>query len=318
MILTLNNYCEFTDFINLKIQGMGILRNILIFLRALFVTLLVQGCTTYSGVAEFGVYRTTFISAHSAGNEILDRVAVAEREIFNIAYPLDPERTVFDPALASYFVDTVDPPTVAAYRRTLLAVQSYNDALYGLSSGEDASALAGKLTRLGAIGVSAATDAVALTGAGATSGLATLLENANAVNIVLKGLEPLAAQTISFATREEFRKKLIQEKYNIESALILIRKGTPKIFEILQKQVVLRSQNDQLNYRISESDVKKIKDLRVLVSLLVILIDTTISSLNTAVESISKESTVSAFEGILLSSENLSATVRQVRLNLVK
>lgn len=125
-----------------------------VLLLLLLLLLLLTGCATQRGITEFTAYRDSYLMAANAGDAILDQLAVAERETKALVTgPMDqPSKVRFDPAEAAYYSDVVDPPATAALRRSLRALQIYNDALYGLASGQDAEVVAARLSQLGAIG----------------------------------------------------------------------------------------------------------------------------------------------------------------------
>ncbi|MFV0475928.1 MAG: hypothetical protein ACK5MQ_17250, partial [Pikeienuella sp.] len=104
-----------------------------------------SACAPGRGVTEFAAYRDSYMEAAAAGDRVLDEFSAAERALHQVAYPFDPVRGAFDPALAAYYEEAGDPPATAAWRRAMGAVTTYNDALYGLASGEDAAAIAGRI-----------------------------------------------------------------------------------------------------------------------------------------------------------------------------
>jgi hypothetical protein len=277
---------------------------------------LTASCTTYRGVSEFTAYRDAYSSAADVGNDILDRLAVAERSLYQTAHPLDPKRSVFDPKLASYFVDVVDPPATASYRRTLSAVQIYNDGLHGLASGEEAAALAGKITRLSAIGANAAADVVALAGAGPASGATAGVAAATAVNTVLAGLEPITAQVFAFETRRRFREQLLDQAPTIRRAIQEVRQTTPDVFDMLRTDVVTTANLDPERFDLTEAERKDIGRTWSLIATWVVLLDASLASLDTAVAAVEDDAGMGSFDGVLLAGEQLSGAVHAARQNL--
>ena len=65
-------------------------RSAVSWLRVLLIgcALLLQiGCSTYSGIAEFSSYRDAWSRASDVGEDVLDRLAVAERGIYETGQP---------------------------------------------------------------------------------------------------------------------------------------------------------------------------------------------------------------------------------------
>jgi hypothetical protein len=277
------------------------------------LAIILPACATYNGVAEFAAYRDSYTSAAETGDRILDRIAVAERKLFHVAYPFDPRKSTFDPTESSYFVDIIDPPATASYRRTLHAVRTYNDLLYGLASGEEAAAIAGKITRLSAIGAGAAADLAAI--GGLQSSFAPLV-TANAVNGVLKNLEPLTATLIGFATREEFRKKLLEQEPVIRETIEKVVEETPKMFLILQTTITTAADNDRSRTGLTQDEIDQIRRYRSLLGNWVVLLNASLASLDVAIDAAQSDGAAGNFDGLLLTSEELAAAVRSARINM--
>jgi hypothetical protein len=284
---------------------------------ALVVAVALSGCATYRGVTEFSAYRDTYAEASAIGNDILDRMAVAERELFAAARPFDPKFTAFEPDLARYYVVAVDPPATAAFRRTVDAVIRYNDALYGFASGEDARALATRLSRLGAVGAGAAADLAVLgrfeaTGAGAASVAA-----AKAVNTALSGLEPLTGELIGFAYRARFRERLLEQAPTIRDAIAQTRAATPKVYDALRFAVVTQVDADPNRLgQLTEAEIDRIRRANTLVATWVILLDASREALDIAVAAVKRDGGEGSFDGVLLASERLAEAVGAARRNL--
>lgn len=277
------------------------------------------GCATYNGVTEFSTYRTQYTAVADVGGDVLDRVAVAERRLYNRAYPLDdPAKLEFDPEFATYFVTSVDPPIVSSYRRTLNAVSAYNDALYALSSGEEAAAMAGKITRLSAIGASAAADAALLAGVGAASPLSGLVANARTINTALSGLEGLTATLLAFETRRQFRTQLIEKEPTIREAIGEVRASTRQLFQLLRDDVVTGALADpsRLSRTLTAAEVDQITRSRALLASLVVLLDSSEAALGIAVAAIEQNGGQGSFDGVILASGQLATAIRDARLKL--
>jgi hypothetical protein len=278
--------------------------------------LLLAGCSTYNGIAEFGLYRDTFGRAAAVGDDILDRLAVAERAIHGRAHPFNPRRGDFAPADARYLVAGTDPPVTASYRRTLRAVTTYNEALYGLASGQDAVAIVGRVNRLAAIGAAAAADAAALAAAGPTSGLVGTAGIAQGVNLALEGLAPLATQVVAFETRRTFRQRLASQEPVIRRAIAAVRDSTPRMFELLRGNIVGAANADPDRTRLTRAEEEEILRLRLLLANWVMLLDASGAALASASAAAAGEAGSDGFGGLLQASEELAAAVRAARLAL--
>lgn len=280
----------------------------------LVLAVAVSSCGTYRGVSEFSVYRDTYARVHGLGNTLLDRLAVHERTLFQIGHPFDPKTHVFNPDHAAYYVEEVDPPLTAASRRTLDAVRTYNDALYGLASGEDAEALAGKLARLGAIGTAAATDVAVLSGAGLVPEVATAI----AINKILASLKPLAGEVIGVFMRERFRERLLEQAPTIREALEKVRASAKILFD-KEKKSTQAKLNKQKGHHGPDWPEDKTKQLRMSVEVLstfVILTEASILSLDLSVAAIKSDDDRASLDGLLLVSERLSAALQAARRQL--
>lgn len=283
----------------------------------LLIVVVLGACGTYRGVAEFSSYREAYASAAGVGNSLLDRLAVAERSLYETAHPFHPKRSPFNPELAAYYVEVVDPPATSAYRRTLSAVTAYNDGLHALASGDDAAALAGKITRLSAIGAGAAADAAALAGAGVGSALPAEVVAAQTVNTVLAALEPLTAQVIAFRTRSEFRTKLVEQAPIIREAIIEVRKSTPKVFDMLRTNVTTAVDADPQRFGdLTDAERREIRRARTLVATWVVLMDASLAALDVTVKAVEEDAGAGSFDGVLLAGEQLAGAVSAARRNL--
>ena len=272
-----------------------------------------SACATYEGVAEFTVYRDAYDSAADTGDTILDRLAVAEQKLFAIAYPFDPLRSDFNPDTASYVAASADPPATAAYRRTLQAIESYNEALFGLASGQTADEIAGKIARLGAVGTGAASDIASIVGGGAAT-----IAAATAINTVLAGFEPLAAEVIGFGTRDAFREQLVERAPIIREAIGQVRASTVRVFGALRDEVFATATNDPSRTGLTADELEQIKGYRSLLANWVVLLDASAAAFEVAVIAAQSPGGIGSYDGMLLASENLAAAVRSARTALAE
>lgn len=187
-------------------------------------------CTTYRGIGEFEAYRAAFDQSYQTGNAILDIFAQKERSLYVRTYP--PSALSYDPDLASYYVDTVDPPATAAFRRGLETVKAYNDVLYGLASGQTVEALSASLLGLSNSVTGARTEMSKLLAGGRLAGKET-------VKLIgtLDGRLAAAGKLVSFAlkykSRADFRRFAIEYHEEAQAILVALRQGSTEIFPVL-------------------------------------------------------------------------------------
>ena len=270
---------------------------------------LVPACSSYNGVAEFTVYDEAYRSAAATGENILDRLAVAERQLYDIAEPFDPLFSEFDPGKAGLVSDAADPPATAAYRGTLRAISTYNRALLGLASGAEAERIAGQVAQLGAIGTAAAADIAGL--AGRSPGTVAAV---TALNTVLAGLQPVASKLLAFRTREEFREQLIANAGVIREAIAEARASTARAFGLMRDAVIAKANSDPARTGLTEAEVGQIREYRRLLAGWVVLLDASQQSFDAAVTAAETES--AGLEGLLLAGGDLAAAVRAARITL--
>ena len=294
-------------------------RSAVSWLRVLLIgcALLLQiGCSTYSGIAEFSSYRDAWSRASDIGEDILDRLAVAERGIHGRAYPFIPRRDKFALRDVAYIVPATDPPATAAYRRLLRSIRSYNEALYGLASGQEAAAIVGRVNRLAAIGASATAEVALIVGAGPTSGAAGAAAATLGVNQALAGLEPLATQLVAFETRRQFRQRLLDQEPHIRRAIVEARDSTPRVFELLRGDIVGRANADPNRTRLTAAEEDEIRRLRILLANWVVLLDASRGALEVATAAVRDAPGAGGFDGLLVSGEQLTAAAQAARLSL--
>jgi hypothetical protein len=190
------------------------------------------GCTTYNGIAEFEVYQKAFVSTYEAGGAILDIVATKERTIFLNANP--PSATTFEPEYAAYYVDSVDPPGTAAFRRAMNSVKAYNDILYGLASGQSVEALSAKLNGLNSSLSSAANETALLLKAGSLQRADLTKTIGNLDSRIKAGIE-LTQFALKYKSREAFRRFAVEYNPVVQEILMSLRDGTRIIFPVLTR-----------------------------------------------------------------------------------
>ena len=103
------------------------------------ILLILAGCVTRSGIAEFQIYKKTFDESTSVSVALIDRLASAERAIGRFGkfqpnrFGVDPN---FNPNDAVYFSENGDPPLTAEYRRALTTINRYNELMLAYATGK--------------------------------------------------------------------------------------------------------------------------------------------------------------------------------------
>lgn len=278
---------------------------------------LLTGCATYRSVEEFGVYRDVFQQARSASDAILDRVAVAERQLWQYcsnfteltkqeSLQFGPEcekfdviRTEFRVADASYLVTAGDPPQTAAFRRAMVAVGAYTEALNGLASGQTAEAVAGQVGQIAAL---AAAAAAAVSPAGAVGSLATAIAG---INTDVANLQSPITTVFGFVTRAELRDQLLEHGDTMKSALEGVKNATPAMFKVFVAAEFVTTPAGR------NADPKRIKADRLLLANWVEMLKASEHALDAAVAAASSEGGVGEALASALTLATLAQDVRR-------
>jgi hypothetical protein len=267
-------------------------------------------CSTV-GIGEFELYRSSFEKTYSASTAILDQLALQERLLFKRVHrPASP--LIFDPALASYYTDAVDPPGTAAFRRALNTVKAYNDLLYGLASGQTAAALTTKISELESQVVStltAAGDLVKLGGSFKQAGVG--------INAAFAEVLPFIQLGLTLRAREEFRAYLDRYHPAVRALLLELRNGTKVIFPTLAS-AISRKGFDPTRPQ-TDDDRSKIEGYRKLLSDWVIMLDASIKALDEAKAAVDAPPTVvGAITAVTSTSLELEAAVTAARKHMAE
>ncbi len=262
----------------------------------------VTGCASDRGVAEFAVYRAAYSEVGRTGDAILDRLAAAERRLHARANPFEPATGAFSPDAAVFLVETVDPPSTAALRRALRAVELYTEALSALSSGETATAMAGRLGLIGALG----TEAL---------GAAAVAPPAQAVNAAMGALAPFAAQGLGLATRAQFRARLIETAPVMDDILARTREASAPVFAALAQRVRQGVFDDPSGRDFNAAEIAELQALRRLLAHWVVLLDASRAALQRAVAASATRDAV-GLQAMLATSEALASTAQSARRSL--
>lgn len=271
--------------------------------RALFLVcaLAVTGCT--SGIAEFQTYRVAFDEQHIESTKVFDRFAEAERT--RQAKDDDGKTGIapFDPDKAAAVLGIGDPPRTRAFRSSLSALKTYNDALAALASGEAAEALS---ARMGIIANNLSATAAAISGQGVEGqvGLA-------AVNTAVATLLPIFQRLKKLSDRAAFQRQLVDAYPDMRLLLVKLRAATPELFQAFRESYV-DSDNLIDPDGISPEDLEKLEADRRLLAGWVLLIDQTLDAMDAAVAATRNGSTANVAT-LLEASVQVRATAEALR-----
>jgi flagellin-like hook-associated protein FlgL len=271
----------------------------------------------YGGVAEFETYKTSFDNVQSTSTAILDQLAQQERWLFFAVNKNARSPVKFDPNLARYYTDSVDPPGTASFRAALATIKTYNDLLYGLETGQTAQALAAKVAALEASITSAASDTSGLFAAGAPGATASIQAAITSFNGLFGELQPFLQLALTARSQEEFRTFLVQSYPTVRKLLLELRNSTAKIFPVLTAAVV--DPANRVGRSLTAAEQSKIDTYRKLLADWVVLIETTIKALDTAnVAALAPPTLVDRVTGLTTIATELDTAAQSARKNLAK
>lgn len=268
-------------------------------------------CVNNSGVAEFTRYQQSFDRGLIIGESVLDRLAVAERDLGRAELPaLDPAAPSFDPTRARYYVDTVEPPITASLRASLALVADYNQAVAALANGESAEALATRLNLIGGGALQVATKVSTLAagqGAGQLAGLATSLANP------LNALTPLAKRAFVIRTQSAFREEVVARKGDVQAVIQALINATPEIFNVIALPIAQSHRSVLGNTPFTEEETEMLTALQRDLANLVILLEASNVALDAAVEAIAEGRSAPSLAGFAAATDELNAVARAAR-----
>ncbi len=251
---------------------------------ATLVALLV-GCVSSRGIQQFALYQAAFEQTNSTANAVLDQLAVQERQLFR--FGVRHVYQEFNPDEAAYYSDAGDPPNTGAFRNSLATVDTYNDLLYALVSGQSAASMVAQLGELQVNVSKALGDVGSFAGQGPqAAALGAAL--GQAFNL----LKPAIERGLRQRSRQAFRVYLLQNYPIVREILVEIRGGTAVIFPVLTAAVLQRSRADITSGALTAAEIQKVESYRKILSDWVILIDATIIALDQVNASLSAAPTV--------------------------
>jgi hypothetical protein len=267
---------------------------------------------SFGGIVEFETYKTAFDKVQSTSASILDQLAQQERWLFfkvtkNARSPIR-----FDPALARYYTDVVDPPGTASFRTALDTIKIYNDLLYGLETGQTAEALANKVAALESSITSAATSASGLLGGGASGQIKLAV---GALNGLFAELQPFVQLALTARSREAFHDFLIQAYPSVRQLLAELRASTSAIFPVLTAATIDPSL--RAGRALTADEASKVDTYRKLLADWVILIELTIKALDAAnAAAVAPPTVVGTVTGLTGIAVELDTAAKSARKNL--
>lgn len=263
----------------------------------------------YGGVAEFEAYKTAFDSVQSTSTSILDQLALQERRLFLKLNQNASNPRRFNPDLARYYTDSVDPPGTASFRAALATIKTYNDLLYGLETGQTAQALSAKLAALEASITSAVNDTAAL----APSVSAQIQAGTTTINGLFVELQPFLTLALNAQSQAAFHDFLIQSYPTVRKLLWELRNSTAAIFPMLTSAVL----DSAVGRPLTPDETSKISSYRKLLADWVILLETTVKALDAANAAATAPPTiVDRVTGLTTVASELDAAAKSARKNL--
>jgi hypothetical protein len=234
----------------------------------------------FNGIVEFESFRTAFDKVQSTSSSILDQLAIQERWLFFKVTKNARSPVRFDPDLARYYTDSVDPPGTASFRAALDTIKTYNDLLYGLETGQTAQAMVAKVAALESSITSAAISASGLLDPAVPAASAQVKLAVGALNGIFAELQPFLQLALTARSREEFREFLISSYPTVRKLLVELRTATSAIFPVLTAATV--DPANRAGRALTSEEASKIETYRKLLADWVILIELTIKALDAA------------------------------------
>ena len=203
----------------------------------LLAALLCAGCTNLSGVSEFRAYDAAIDNLSSGTAAMADYLRVAEKKeaIALIDHGVGEGATMeavpvngvtagvprfgiaprFQPAHATYFSETADPPLTAALVRSVSALSHYNDALSVYAEGR---------------GLEAATSSLVGLSHDLRAGLAALGPTVPGLGTGAEVLQQGVGVAGTVGSREAFRTELTARGAKLDELLVGLRVASTEVF----------------------------------------------------------------------------------------
>ena len=193
-------------------------------LSVAFLSLAVASCA--NGIREFEFYADAFDLQNATAQQVLDRVASAERAHWAQLNDKATANPRFSASNAAYYVNVGDPPLTDSMRKSLEAVKKYNDALIGLANGDSAAKLTNKLNSI-VINLGEAHSSLL---APSVQGSQELLKVAKSFSPELGAAHRVLKFALKAAARDAFRKNLVRAYPEMKKILLAFRRGSDDLY----------------------------------------------------------------------------------------
>lgn len=276
---------------------------------------LLAACT--AGIAEFRYFDEAYRAQATAGEAVLDRLAVSERKLWRRVYDARSRDTAtasrviqpFDPDDAPYLIEIGDPPLTAAVRDSLRSVTRFNDAMTGLATGEAGEALAGRM------GDAAAAATGAAGAFGAAAGLPQGAVFAAAAEGALATVKPLLVQLAQIEDRARFRALLVDAYPAVRALMGELRAGTTAMFDIHKEAYKTRGALGDAVEGVLVADLPQLEEERLQLAAWVLLLDQATLAMDEAALAVveGRSDGAAALVAASLELSRLAETVRAIR-----
>ena len=280
------------------------------------LAMLIGGCASNRGAAEFAAFRDAIHMAQAASDSILDRLAVAERDIWRWCtnfYEIDDfrkcerfqkGRTPIRAAHASFVSKASDPPGTAAFRRAHTALMTYTEALHGLASGATASETAGRVEQIIGLATTAATVIAPAIGA-----VGTVSKAISSVNENVADFKPAVTAVLGQVTNAELRDQLLAHGPTMRQLIDELIAGVDRLGDTIRIAAILQ-QPSGTGGRATRD--RHIEEMRVLISNYVVMLQTSRVTLDAAIAETGDRSTTSV-GATLFAAQNLLLAAEETR-----
>ncbi|WP_321338765.1 hypothetical protein [uncultured Cohaesibacter sp.] len=179
-----------------------------------------------NGTREFELYADAFDLQNVTAQQVLDKVASAERAHWARLNDKATGTPRFSADNAAYYVNVGDPPLTASMRKSLRAVKKYNDALIGLANGDSAAKLTTQLSSI-VINLGEAQSSLL---APSVQGSQQLLNVAKSFSPEVGAAHGVLKLALTAATRDAFRTNLVRAYPEMKKILLAFRDGTDDLY----------------------------------------------------------------------------------------
>ena len=277
-----------------------------------FVTVCVvtAGCALQAGLPEFKIYNTAFEESKSASIAIIDMLAVAERKQWQ-----DSLRGLhskgyddkFSPKYASVYSKLADPPLADVYRRGIDVVAQYNKVMLVYATGQGFDTLQAELSSLG-------TESAAFLEAAKVG-----VDVAGKVTPYLGIAQEVASFALTVRSRAVFHEEIVKSAPVIRALLVKMRDGTSLVFPRLTYTTTSELRRLRFGGTAKRAELlKKLEQMRVLLSDWVILLNRDIDALDAVVLAAQHPSTAAVLTGTTETIIELRNATTQIRAHIAE